>query len=224
MPFLCEVMYRNLVNGPANRSVHLCDFPQINGPLIDEELSKDMDALLRLKEMGSAARNSIKLKVRQPVAEMKVQPGDERERRAVERFADQLCDELNVKKVTLHNPAQGPLGAPEGWVGVTDGGTQVLVDARITEELKREGMARDIVRQVQDLRKKSGLEMEDRIALYLGTESAGLRQAIEAHRTYIANETLATQWAAQPLGDGAYKANVKVDGQPLVIELRKVTG
>ena len=76
--------------------------------------------------------------------------------------------------------------APEGWAGVADRGTQVLVDARITEELEREGMARDVVRQVQELRKEAGLEMEDRIVLYLGTESAALRQAIEAHRDYIA--------------------------------------
>jgi isoleucyl-tRNA synthetase len=289
MPFMSEAMYRNLVNGPADRSVHLCDFPQINGPLIDTPLSEDMEALLRLVSLGSAARNTVKIKVRQPLAEMKVQPDGDADRRAVARFSDLIREELNVKRVTLHDPVQGPLlrqevkpnlktlgpkfgprlkevqaalasadpaalaervqagqpfelacpggpvmlepadlvvvpKAPGGWAGAADRGTQVLVDARITEELKHEGMARDVVRQVQELRKQSGLEMEDRIALHLGTESTALRQAIEAHRAYIGNETLATQWAAQPLGDGAHQANVKVDGQPLMIELRKVTG
>ncbi len=51
--------------------------------------------------LGSAARNQVKIKVRQPLAELKVQPGSDAERRAVVRFADQICEELNMKKVTL---------------------------------------------------------------------------------------------------------------------------
>jgi isoleucyl-tRNA synthetase len=254
--------------------------------LIDEELSADMDALLRLVSLGSAARNTVKIKVRQPLAEMKVQPGSDADRRAVERFADQILEELNVKKVTLHDlanrsllhyvvnpnvkvlgPKFGPrlkevqtalaaadatalarevqaarsfelacpngivtvelgdvvvqLKAPEGWSGVEDRGTQVLIDARITPELAAEGMARDVVRQVQQLRKDAELEMEDRITLWLGTDSAKLQHAIQAHKPYIAAETLTTQWAAQPLNGEAKHADVKVEGQPLTIELRK---
>src|SRR5262249_32225528 len=90
-------------------SVHLCDFPHVDEALIDAELSADMEALLRLVSLGSAARNTVKIKVRQPLAELRVQPGDERDRRAVERFADQIGGQLHIKKVTLHDPAQGPL-------------------------------------------------------------------------------------------------------------------
>ena len=50
------------------------------------------------------------------------------------------------------------------------------LDTRITEELSHEGMARDVVRHVQDARKEAGLEMEDRIILYLGTESEKLQR------------------------------------------------
>ena len=82
-------------------------------------------------------------------------------------------------------------------------------------------MARDVIRQVQQLRKEANLEMEDRIALYLHTDSAELRQAIEAHRDYIARETLTVQWAAAPLGAGAATANVKIEGQALTIQLCK---
>jgi hypothetical protein len=64
--------------------------------------------------------------------------------------------------------------------------------------------------------------MEDRIVLYLHTETAELRQAIETHMDYICRETLATQFTTQPLGEGAHRVTVKVDGQPLTIELRKI--
>src|SRR5262249_40221197 len=110
MPFLSETMYQNLRPGVDEPfSVHLCDYPQANAALEDERLSENMNALLRLVTMGSAARNSVKIKVRQPLAELKVQPGNDAERRAVERFSDLLRDELNIKKVTLHDPKAGPL-------------------------------------------------------------------------------------------------------------------
>jgi isoleucyl-tRNA synthetase len=292
VPFLTEVMYRNLApsswgDAPRSGSVHLTDYPEADESLIDADLSADMDALLRLVSLGSAARNSVKIKVRQPLAEMRVQPADERERRAVERFADQICEELNIKKVTLQRPEHGPLlasevkpnmknlgpkfgprlkevvsalatadavqvaeriqaGQPvqlfssdgaltldpgdvimqakaaEGWAGVTDRGTQVAVDARISTELASEGKAREIVRHVQDLRKKSQLEMEDRIVLYLETESPVLAQAIQTHRSYICNETLASEWSNHRLDGDVHRANVKIDGESLLIELRKV--
>src|SRR5262249_23421712 len=100
-------------------------------------------------------------------------------------------------------------------------GTQVALDPRVTEELKLEGTAREVVRHVQQARKDSALEVEDRIALYLHTDAPALRKAIDAHRAYIAGETLATEWAGQPLGEGAQHAEVKMDGQALTIELRK---
>jgi isoleucyl-tRNA synthetase len=100
MPFLAEAMYTNLressKEGQPGKtrdsfSVHLCDYPKLDQSLLDEQLSEDMDALLRLVSLGSAARNSVKIKVRQPLAEMKVQPATDGERRAVERFAYQIC-------------------------------------------------------------------------------------------------------------------------------------
>jgi len=114
------------------------------------------------------------------------------------------------------------LQAPEGWAGVDDHGTQVLIDTRITDALAAEGMAREVIRHVQELRKKTNLEMEDRIALHLHSDAEKLQKAIQAHQAYIAAETLATQWATTSLDGDAHPANVKVDGQALTIQLRRV--
>jgi isoleucyl-tRNA synthetase len=112
--------------------------------------------------------------------------------------------------------------APEGWAGVADKGTQVMLDTRLTPELKAEGQARDVIRLVQDNRKDAGLDVADKIALYLGTDADALKQAIAAHRPTIAAETQAVEWlTAAPNGD-VHTAAVKVDGQPLTIALRKV--
>jgi isoleucyl-tRNA synthetase len=79
-------------------------------------------------------------------------------------------------------------------------------------------MARDVIRQVQDLRKKTGLQMEDRITLYLATADEPLRRAIEVQWDYIAGETLATKRAEAPL-DGATKT--KIEGKELTIGLKR---
>ena len=106
----------------------------------------------------------------------------------------------------------------EGFAGVADRATQVALDTRITHELALEGMARDIIRQVQELRKQSGLQMEDRIQLYLASDNPKVTEAIEAHRAGIAAETLTTHWKA----GGGHAASVQVDGAKLEIQLEKV--
>ena len=63
--------------------------------------------------------------------------------------------------------------------------------------------------------------MDDRISLYLHTDAQTLGKAIEVHRTYLGGETLVTEWATGPLGAVAHGADVKVEGQPLRIELKK---
>src|SRR5262249_734891 len=104
MPFLTETMYGNLK--PARsaskawpNSVHLCDYPEADESLIDEDLSADMEALLRLVSLGSAARNTVKIKRRQPLAEMTVLSADKRVYTSLERFRDQIEEELNIKRV-----------------------------------------------------------------------------------------------------------------------------
>src|SRR5262249_50690462 len=114
MPFLCETMYQNLrarsvSEGNRHASVHHSDYPQPDPTLKDAQLSQDMEALLRLVSLGSAARNAVKIRVRQPLAELKVQPGSDAERSALNRFPDQIEEELNLKLVTVHEASNAPL-------------------------------------------------------------------------------------------------------------------
>ena len=67
----------------------------------------------------------------------------------------------------------------EHLAGAGDGATVVMIDKRLTPELKMEGHARDIIRNVQNLRKESGLDIADRIVLSLVTDAEPLRAAID---------------------------------------------
>ena len=82
-------------------------------------------------------------------------------------------------------------------------------------------MAREVIRYVQNARKDAGLEMDDRIALYLTTDDAKLAEAIRTHKDYIANETLVRRWATSPLDDSSYRIEVKIEAATLKIQLMK---
>ena len=107
VPCLAETIYQNLTVAKAEgedgheTSVHHLPFPTANEALIDESLSAQVAATIRLVSLGRSARKESKLKVRQPLAELIVVPGDETERQAVDLFQDHFLEELNVKRVSL---------------------------------------------------------------------------------------------------------------------------
>ena len=91
------------------------------------------------------------------------------------------------------------LTAKEGWAAAQGKGSVVVLATELTSELIAEGLARDVVRLIQDRRKESECRFTDRISVALATSSDGLRQAIERFRDHIMAETLALQLIVEPL-------------------------
>ena len=84
----------------------------------------------------------------------------------------------------------------EGWAVSHDAGATVALDLHITPELHRNGLAREAVRKIQDARKSSGLEITDRITLRYEVSDPQLLTAMTEHGALIAEEVLATDYAA----------------------------
>ena len=100
IPFMAEDIYRNLVctiDKTAPESVHLCDFPVADEAVIDKELEKNMEAVLKIVVMGRACRNTANIKNRQPIGTMYVKAPYE----LPDFYTDIIADELNVKKVVF---------------------------------------------------------------------------------------------------------------------------
>ena len=100
IPFMTEDIYRNLVctiDKTAPESVHLCDFPVADEAVIDKELEKNMEAVLKIVVMGRACRNTANIKNRQPIGTMYVKAPYE----LPDFYTDIIADELNVKKVVF---------------------------------------------------------------------------------------------------------------------------
>jgi isoleucyl-tRNA synthetase len=101
-PFIAEDIYRNLVcsvDKNAPESVHLADYPAPDEYLIDEQLERRMDFVMRVVQLGRAGRNEANIKVRQPLAEMKVVTVDQFERDTLKEMEYLLQEELNIKEV-----------------------------------------------------------------------------------------------------------------------------
>jgi isoleucyl-tRNA synthetase len=120
-----------------------------------------------------------------------------------------LADEVEVK-------AQ----AKEGFAVAEEGPYVAALVTELTPELIQEGMAREFVRRVQDLRKSSDLDVADRIDLFVEA-SAGLRSALEAHQEYITAETLTSnfQFASPP--EDAFVVEDVFDGETVKVGLVK---
>ncbi len=100
IPFMTEDIYQNLVRSidqTAPESIHLCDYPAADSAMIDKDLEKYMDEVLKIVVMGRAARNSANIKNRQPIGQMFVKAPEKLD----DFYTDIIADELNVKKVTF---------------------------------------------------------------------------------------------------------------------------
>jgi isoleucyl-tRNA synthetase len=107
IPFLAEKMYAMMVRSvlpDAPESIHLCPYPSTDDSVRDDDLAADMQAIIRLNSLSLAARESQKIKVRQPLAALNVGPADAVEQRAATRFVAMLKEDLNVKLVTVLLP------------------------------------------------------------------------------------------------------------------------
>ena len=259
IPFATEEMYQRLVrdhSSAAEVSVHLTEFPKPGRRQIDEDLLDAMDTLQEIAEQGHAARQQANLKVRQPVATLRVAGLKTRTADCMADLLPLLEDELNVKRVELIERRdslyriephldlkiagpqfKGGLRSVEeaiatakvevvveavrrgeildleiedrrvqvtpeaiileqrphdGWSMAEGNGFVVALDTRLSEELLAEGKAREVVRQIQNLRKDLGFEIGARIRIRFQS-SDSVARLFKEYGDYLSAETLAVE-------------------------------
>ncbi len=107
--------------------------------------------------------------------------------------------------------------AAEGYACAEEGGYLVGLDTRLDDVLRQEGLARELVRTVQEARKQAGLEVSDRIVLRV-TGSDAVEDAVASHREFLMDETLASGWAEDGF-EASYVAEHSQDNHQWRIEL-----
>ncbi len=155
-PFFAEEIYSQV--GGEKESVHLEDWPQhgARGAGHGREVLDDMTEVRRIVSLALEARTNAGIKVRQPLASLKI-----RKTKSDVRKKDELLmlikDEVNVKEIIFEDS--------EGW--------EVELDTSITPELKEEGELRDLIRAIQDFRKQTNLNPNEKVSVALQTTKAG---------------------------------------------------
>ncbi len=234
-PFLAEELYHNLTGD--DQSIHLKDW--LPAGAVDEQILTDMARTRELINTGLSLRmkqdeHQASIKVRQPL-----QCAAYAGAKLAEYYEQIMAEELNVKEIRWVEHVDEYVADRDATEGAIKPESWVEIDKTITPELKREGLMREVIRHVQSARKKSGLQVDDRIMLHLavGAEPASasqsvapgqaqpadnaaeqLRQALTEYADTIASETLAIM--KQP-DDVLYQTTAMVDGAELQISLAK---
>ena len=205
-PFLAEELYHNLTGD--NESIHLKDW--LPAGEIDSSMLRDMNALRTAVNDGLSKRASEGIKVRQPLASVKLinTISQDTPAEVAQFLIDIAKDELNVKSVEIVTDSESESAQPS-----------VVYDLTITPELKREGLMREIVRHVQSARKQAGLQIDDRIVLSISSDDSEISQAIDTFADVIKSETLAVELNSAV--DESEKYDVKIEGKLVEISLKK---
>ncbi len=166
-PFMAEDLYRRM-NGESE-SVHLTDWPKVIKKYINDKLETEMVNARVVIAAGLAERKNKQFKVRQPLASVIIKNG--KFSRDLEAL---IKEELNVKKVA-YDKNQEP---------------EVVLDLNLTPALIREGYARELMRQIQDMRKEAKYQMDEAVMFDWHSEDQEIVSAINEWFEEVKKDTV----------------------------------
>ncbi|MFM7723032.1 MAG: isoleucine--tRNA ligase [Bacteroidota bacterium] len=268
-PFYADWLYQSL-NG-NNQSVHLSLLQNLE--FRDTELETKMDLAQRISSMALSIRKKENIRVRQPLAEIRIPVLDNQIRTYIGNVADLICSEINVKQVncvdenttkiiknlklnfatlgrkcgkvmkelqafTAENSEQIiasieshgkymwethqielltedveiiPVDIP-GWKVANQGSLTVALDVTISEELRLEGLARELVNRIQNLRKELNFEVVDKIHVKVSGDLS-IHDVLKNNSEYISSQVLASSISYENEIEGAVEVEWEAGGQ-----------
>ena len=222
-PFISDYFWRQLTQAmELPKSIHLSNWLSVSKPdTASQKLLEQMVSVRSFVATGLAKRAAAKIKVRQPLQSAKIN-------NSYEKFLSGdlqqiIKDELNIKELVFVEH-KGGVDINKSFLENLQAGNfgqvtpHIELNTKITDSLKKEGVAREVIRNVQNARKNAGLNVEDRIKLNISSDSKKITRAVSKFRDIIFTETLATGELKE---EGRYSETVKVEGQEVKISLSK---
>ncbi len=164
-PFITDNLYQKTF---SKDSVHLSSWPKFDKKKINKKLESDMNIVLKIIEVGLAARDKAQIGLKWPLAKASIKC----DKKLSKEFKNIILAQLNVKKIEFKS-------------GKT---MAVKLDTKMTPDLETEGYGREMARQVQSFRKKLGLEKKDKIKLFIFTDDK-FKKILEKQKNFVANRT-----------------------------------
>ncbi|MCA9389997.1 isoleucine--tRNA ligase, partial [candidate division WWE3 bacterium] len=158
VPFISEEIYLNLRNEKDPESVHLADWPEIEEKYENNDILEQMDFVRKVVEKGHSLRKESGIRLRQPLRNVTIV-------NCKQELSDQLTqvitDELNVKTVEYETNQGADV-------------FEVSINLEIDDELLSEGTMREIIREIQSLRRNAGYAFDDEVTVFWKTETSAL--------------------------------------------------
>ena len=277
IPFVSDKIYQNLVTQKGKEeSIHLCDFPNFEKELYNEELMNNIDSVISIVSLGRSARNRANIKNRQPLQTVYIYIPKQKNITLDESSRQEILEELNIKEIKFINNVEDILSykvkpnfvalkerfdsnmkdvisklsqikdsdkinmlndgninleidgsveniskddliideVPIDGVSVSsNNGIVVGINVNISDELEKEGLVRDMIRHIQNFRKESDLEVQDRIDVCIKADSK-IIEAIEENLEYFKNEILAVSITYDVL-NSQYSKKIELNGMQI---------
>ena len=203
-PFLTEKIYLNLKSKNMSESIHLCDWPKVRPKLINKKLEEKMVQVRNIVALALQKRNESKIKVRQPLRKLKIK--NEKLKKDKE-LLELIKNEINVKEIVFDIKIKG----------------EIELDVKITPELKEEGIIRDVVRQIQEMRKKSGLRPHQAVVAF-AFGSANVNAALKNSQEVISRVARLKELLIQEKTEGVFDAekSLEIGEEKVWLAIKKI--
>lgn len=198
VPFISEYLYKQICS--QKESVHLESWPKAGKT--DDEILLQMENVRKIVEMGLAARSENGIKIRQPLASLKFPNANFKFKENEAMYFDLIKEEVNVKEVTASE------------------GDKVELDLVLTQELKLEGMVRELIRTINEIRKQQGLSINDKVKVYWQSSSEVINKTISSakYNEELKKNTICEEFVQQE----TEAPEVKLNGENIKIVVKKI--
>ncbi|MFA6146159.1 MAG: isoleucine--tRNA ligase [Patescibacteria group bacterium] len=212
-PFCAEKLYLDLTQGKIRESVHLDNWPTTDEELIKqgEKLLEEMETVRKICEISHNLRLKAKIKVRQPLKTLsiKMKPF------ANQGLIDLIKNEVNLKEIDfVENLPQG-----DGQQTNEDSEIKITLEINITPELKKEGLARELTRNINSLRKESGLTQKDQVDIYYQTSFVDLEEVMNDFADLLKEKTASKNIFKKIPEQSLIQKEFDIDGNKMSIAL-----
>ncbi len=200
-PFLSEVIYQG-IRGDNKVSVHLDDYPGIKKDKINLKLEEKMRHIRGVVALVLAERKNLGIKVRQPLKKLKIK---KLKLKIDSELLSLIKEEVNVKNVVFDSKIK----------------KDIELDTKITKELREEGQLREIIRMLQEMRKKGGLTKEDLIEVSYSYKG-NIFNLIEKNKNLIKKEIIAKNILKGKNPPYIIEREFSIEGENLWVGIKKI--
>ena len=197
IPFLTESIYQHMLRNAEPKhpeTVHLLDWPKVQAAWINDSLEEEMKIAQKVLSTVAELRMAKGLKQRQPVPQILVASDSAAVKKTLKTYSALMREQANSRRLKLVSKTSAlKLDNPERFAKADSTEGAIFLDLQLTKDELAEGLARDAVRRMQQMRKEMDLKVDSFVHAYLVAPTPKEATLLKSKRAYIAGEVRAKE-------------------------------